>query len=90
MEREMDMHERAEMVRSMDRLVRAINNEAYLMSWFTVGVADGDINGRETDEDLEYYCEDENYGDLLGLFLILMTKANKNGGLYSDGVLSRP
>lgn len=89
MTREANMHERAEMVRSMDRLVRAINNEEYLMSWLMNGVADGDITGRETDEDLEYYCDDDNYGYLMGLFLRLMARANKDGGLYSDEVLSQ-
>ena len=82
-----DLHERAEMVRAMERITRSLNDEEIFEAWLIVGVADGDIDGQETDEDLEYYCEDENYADLMGLFLRLMRRAGE-GGLYSNGIIS--
>lgn len=84
----MNMHERAETVRAMERLVRGINNEDYLEIWLINGVADGDIDGTETDEYLEYYTEDENFSELMELFMKLMKRALKYGGLWIDGVLS--
>ena len=40
------------------------------------------------DEDLEGYCEDETFKDLMHLFLSLMEEAKKDGGLYCDGITS--
>lgn len=45
--------------------------------------------GRETDEDLEYYCDDENFEELMRLFLEIMNDAYDDGGLYVDGVVSK-
>lgn len=81
---------RAKMVRSMEYLVRSINNEDIMYSWLLCGVADGDINGQETDEDIvDYYEDDETFAELMDLFLKLMSKAHKDGGLYCDGVVSK-
>ena len=81
---------RAKAIRSMEYLVRSINNEDIMYSWLLCGVADGDINGQETDEDLEdYYADDETFAEIMGLFLKLMNKASKDGGLYVDGVVSK-
>jgi len=85
----MKLSERAKMVRAMELIARSINDEDIFMSWLMGGVADGDINGRETDEDLEFYCDDDSYAELMGLFLRLMAHANKDGGLYDDGVVSK-
>ena len=85
----MKLHERAEFVRAMETIARAINYEPIFDSWLMVGVADGDIDEETKDEDLEYYCEDENFADLMALFLSLMKKAEKNGGLYCDGIVSK-
>lgn len=79
---------RADMVRAMDKLVRTVNDEDLIESWLMVGVADGDINGNETDEDLEYYCEDEEFSHIMGLFLRIMKQAYNDGGLYCNGILS--
>lgn len=84
----MKLKERAEVVRAMETMVRCINNEDYIMPWLSIGVADGDINNDTTDEDLECYCEDDNFADLMSLFLRLMSKAKENGGLYCDRVTS--
>lgn len=81
---------RAKMVRSMEYIVRSINNEDIMYSWLLCGVADGDINGQETDEDLaDYYEDDETFAEIMNLFLKLMSKAYKDGGLYCDGVVSK-
>lgn len=84
----MKLNERANVVRVMDMLCRCINNEEVFMPWLSVGVADGDITSETTDEDLEYYCEDDNFAELMELFLRLMARAKKDGGLYCDGVVS--
>ena len=82
-----DLHERAEMVRAMDRIARSINDEEIFEPWLVYGVGDGDINGTETDEDLEYYCIDDNFSDLMDLFLRLMQRA-KADGLYCNYIVS--
>ena len=83
------LHRRARMVRAMDEIARCINDEDLLTSnWLAYGVADGDIDQKTTDEDLEGYCEDETFKDLMHLFLSLMEEAKKDGGLYCDGITS--
>lgn len=82
----MNLKERAEMVRAMENIARSINDEDIFDSWLLVGVADGDIDGNETDEDLEYYCEDDNFKDLIDLFMRLMERARYSGGLYCNGI----
>ena len=85
----MKLSVRAKMVRAMETVARAVNDESVFESWLMCGVADGDINGSETDEDLEFYCEDKNFADLMENFLDLMKAAKKSGGLYKDGVVSK-
>ena len=85
----MNIKERVKMVRAMETIARSVNCEDYFWDiWATFGVADGDINGSETDEDLEYYCEDAEFKDLMTLFLKLMDRASRNGGIYCDGIFS--
>ena len=85
----MSLKTRAEMVRAMETVARAVNDEEVFYGWLLCGVADGDINDDTTDEDLEYYCEDKTFADLMERFLDLMTRAKKNGGLYVDRVVSK-
>ena len=84
----MKLKERAEVIRAMETLVRCINNEDIFMPWLYAGVADGDITSETTDEDLEYYADDDTFAELMGLFLRLMTRAKADGGLYCDRVVS--
>lgn len=79
---------RLKMVRAMELLARAVNNEEVFDIWLYNGVADGDINGTEDDESLEYYLNDATFSDLMDTFLILMTEAQKDGGLYVDNIVS--
>ena len=84
----MNLKERAKVVRAMDTLCRCINDEEVFMPWLSVGVADGDITSETTDEDLEWYCEDDTFAELMWYFLRRMKLAAKDG-LYCDGVLSK-
>lgn len=85
----MNLKRRANVVRAMDTMVRSVNNEELIFNWLALGVADGDITGKETDEDLEYYCDDENFEELMRLFLEIMNDAYDDSGLYVDGVVSK-
>ena len=81
-----NLKERAELVRAMETIARNLNDENIIYGWLACGVADGDIDYDTTDEDLEWYCEDDNLADLMCVFLRCMVKARKSGGLYCDGV----
>lgn len=82
------MKNRIEMVRAMECVARSINDEDIFESWLMCGVADEDIREDTVDEDLEYYVEDENFKELMDLFLRLMVRASKSGGLYCGGVVT--
>lgn len=77
--------ERLEMVRAMEKIARCVNDETVFAYWLEEGVADND--GNLTDEDLAYYCEDENFAGLMRTFLFLMVEANHSGGLYCDNIV---
>lgn len=85
--------ERAEIIVAMDRLVRCCNDEFLINHWQTIAVADGDINYTKKEinfEDLENYFEDDaDFADLMYTFLDCMRVADKNGGLYCNGVVSK-
>ena len=87
----MKKSERAKMVSAMEFVARQVNDEDVFESWLLSGVADGDIEyGQLGDqEELEYYLEDDEFSELMGLFLRMMTRAKKSGGLYCDGVVSK-
>ena len=90
MAKQMNTKERADMIRAMERIARAVNDEYVFNSWLMSGVADGDIDGTETDEDLDiYYEEDSDFADLMHTFLRVMKGAYDSGGLYVDGVVSK-
>lgn len=81
------LHLRARVVRAMDEVARCVNDEELLVGyWFALGVADGDITQETTDEDLEYYCEDETFKELMYTFQKLMEMAREDGGLYCDRI----
>ena len=80
---------RTEVVRAMETLARCVNDEMVFESWLICGVADGDIDETTTDDELEYYIEDETFAELMGTFLNVMARAKKSGGLYVDRVVSK-
>lgn len=85
-----DMRSRAEVVKAMETLVRCINYEDIIDSWLMVGVADGDIREDTTLEEIAEmgYVDDAEFKDLMTLFLRLMDRASRNGGLYCDRITS--
>ena len=91
----MDKAERIKMVKAMEFICRQVNDEDNIGTWLTLGVADedieyGDLEVKDSDaDDLEYYIEDDEFGDLMDTFLFTMKKCWKSGGLYCDGVVSR-
>ena len=85
----MNLSRRAKVVRAMETIARCVNDEEVFDRWLLCGVADGDIDDDTTDEDLEYYCEDKTFADLMERFLDLMTAAKKSGGLYEDRIVSK-
>lgn len=85
----MNKTERFEMLKAMDLIARSVNDEYVAELWMICGIADGDIDENTTVEELEYYMEDETYADLMNTFLRLMKRAYKDGGLYSDRVVSK-
>lgn len=81
--------DRVQLVRAMETLARAVNDENVFMRWLTIGVADGDIKQDTEDEELEFYTQDEVFSELMDTFLDLMSDARKKGGLYCDNMLSK-
>ena len=88
----MNRAERVKMVKAMEYIVRNLNNENYILHWLTAGVPDGSIEygdlSPDANDDVEYLIEDENFSDLMTVFLMEMSYAGRNGGLYCDNVLS--
>ena len=91
----MNTTERIKMVKAMEFIVRQINDEEVFDTWLTDGVADDDITYGDLDvndedvENLEYYCDDVCFADLMDTFLYVMAAARKSGGLYCDNVVSK-
>lgn len=81
------LHRRARVVRAMEEIARCVNDEELFVGlWLSLGIADGDITQETTDEDLEGYCDNESFKDLMYTFLKLMEAAREDGGLYCDGI----
>lgn len=92
----MNATERVKMVKAMELIARNINDEEIFCNrWLAAGVADGDIDYGDMSaddaaiEEMEYYIEDEEFSDIMALFLRCMAAAKKSGGLYCDGVVSK-
>ena len=92
----MDKVERIKMVKAMEFIARNLNDEEIFETWLTVGVGDGDIEygslAIESDDLdlLDCYIDDVTFADLMDTFLYMMKAAVKSGGLYCDGVVSKP
>lgn len=92
----MNKKKRITMVRAMETVCRALNDEEGILDWLTVGVADGDITEETVDEELESYTDDETFADLMDSFAAVMSDYVKkksisdHGHFFVDGVLSKP
>ena len=92
----MNRVERIKMVKAMEFIARQVNHEGVFEHWLALGVADGDIEygdlavGKELDEEEAawYADDDKSFAELMELFLDVMSLAQKNGGLFCDGVVS--
>lgn len=81
----MNKQERIAMLKAMDLIARSCNNENFIEYWLTVGIADGDA---EEDRELDFYTNDDIFAEIMDSFLVTMKQAQKDGGLYCDGVCS--
>ena len=93
----MNRPERVKMVKAMEFIARNINDENVFEGWLVEGVADediyyGDLDATPSDvaDSAEDYIEDRDFADLMDAFLWCMQRAYKSGGLYCDGIVSRP
>lgn len=91
----MNKIQRIKMLKAMEYISRCIKDEEVFERWRIVGTADGDIKPDDLcviDEDfdnLEYYIDDDGlFASLMDEFLVVMKLAQKDGGLYCDGVCS--
>ena len=92
MNSEMNSAKRAKMIMAMEYIVRQCNREDLIDPWLMCGVADGDIKFGETDYtkiDPSYYEDDDDFSEIMALFLRIMTRANESGGLYCNYVVSK-
>ena len=90
----MNRLERGKMVMAMDTVARALNDEEVFEYWLTMGVADGDITDETTpmDEDLDCYCDDESFRELMFTFSKLMKSATQDGAsgvFYVDRIVGK-
>ena len=83
------MEERKQMILAMERIVRSVNDEDLIMVWLSYGVPDGDIQEYTVDEVDDYFLDDKEFAVLMGLFLRIMSQAEKDGGLYVDRIVSK-
>lgn len=81
--------ERCKLLRAMDLIARATNNEDFLCDiWFLDGVPDGEIDDDTPDAYIEWLTDDRYFANIMDAFLATMFHARLDGGLYFDGVLS--
>ena len=77
----MNKTERIAALKAMALLARSANDETAIDYWLTYGIADGD---EESDEQLEYYTDDEQFKEIIEAFLETMRQSE---GLYIDSIL---
>lgn len=87
----MNKQERTKMIKAMEFIARHINDESIFDSWLVTGVADGDIEYGDFSDVFvdEFYLEDDNFKDLMLLFMRLMNAANIYGGICCDNICSK-
>lgn len=85
--------ERLKMVKSMEFIMRQLNDETIFDGWLTYGVADGDIEYGDlsvTNDDIEtlgYYINKDVFESLMDEFVHTIRLASRNGGLFCAGVV---
>ena len=74
--------ERKKMILAMEYIARHVNDEELFWDlWGTYGIPDGEITYGCFDESevSDYWTEDENYNDIVEVFMSLMELAVKDG-----------
>lgn len=82
---------RKKMILAMEFICRQINDEEILESWLRCGVPDGSIKYGEFDPQVissedSMVADNESFKDLMIWFLRCMSAAEREGGLYCDGI----
>lgn len=72
----------------MELMASSINDELILQSWQIAGVGDLERGEWDISKVDEYYIKDEAFKQLMTDFLIVMSEAYEDGGLYCDGIVS--
>ena len=83
--------ERRKMVLAMEFIARQINDENVFYCWLLNGVPDGDIPYGTLDDTSmvdDWDIKDDNFKELMQIFLRCMERAKKSGGLYCGGIVS--
>lgn len=95
MNKKPNMAERVKLLKAMEYIARQINDENVFYAWLYAGIADGDVDygdlsyTPEKDDALfDFYVKDDEFRDMMTLFLRCMKRAYKSGGLYCDNVVS--
>ena len=86
-----NVEERKKLVVAMEYIARQTNNEQLFYDyWLSLGIPDDEIKYGlfNTDNIDNWYIQDAVFSELMGLFLTLMYKAKKSGGLYCDNIVS--
>ena len=84
-------HARCNLLRYMDTIARATNDEDLIHDiWLLNGVPDGYITESTPDDQIEWLTDDKYFANIMDAFLVTMFHAHLDGGLYFDGVLSGP
>ena len=78
----MRVDKRIKMLEAMKYIASSIDDEAILERWLKYGIPDGDTN-------FTNYCSDDKLEEIIHEFLIAMSRAKRNGGLYFDGIVGQ-
>ena len=88
----MNKQERIQMLRAMDTVMRALNDEEIFEIWLIDGIPDGTTE----DSDFAAFADDITFADIMDTFVFVMGKAcsipesaqERRGTLYCDGVVN--
>ncbi len=80
---ETNKYERIAALKAMALLAKSANDETAIDYWLTYGIADGD---EDSDEELEYYTEDDSFKEIIEAFLETMRQSE---GLYINNILGK-
>ena len=85
-----DKEERINMVVAMDYIVNHLRDRDYIDTWHLCGVAEDDCRATSIEKliNQDWYLDDTNFSELMGLFLTLMYRAHNAYGLQCGKIVS--